>query len=186
VPLSSAEERELLHRRNIDLKAYRRKDGLYDVEGHIIDVKPFTHHLIDSHRAAGEPVHDMWLRLTIDRQLVVQSAEAKLDVGAHRICPLVAPNFEVLKGAQIGPGWNRIVRERVGRGKGCTHLVEMLAQMATAAMQAMWQERDPAGETDTKPEDRKLSEGFINSCFAYRQDSPFVRDHFPSQYQPTE
>jgi len=186
VPLSPAEERELLHRRNIDLKAYRRKDGLYDVEGHIIDVKPFTHHLIDSHRAAGEPVHDMWLRLTIDRQLVVQSAEAKLDVGAHNICPLVAPNFGALEGAQIGPGWNRIVRERVGRGKGCTHLVEMLAQMATAAMQAMWQERDPTGETDTKPEDRKLSDGFINSCFAYRQDSPFVRDHFPSQYQSAD
>ena len=127
----------MIHTRTMDLRAYRRSDGLYDIEGHIIDVKPFTHNFTDTYRAAGEPVHDMWLRLTVDRALVVQAAEAKFDVGAHAYCAGVEPNFAELAGLRIAPGWNRGVRQRVGHGLGCTHLVEMLAQMATAAMQAL-------------------------------------------------
>ncbi len=186
MPLSPAQDRELLHRRNIDLKAYRRKDGQYDIEGHIIDVKPFTHYLLDSHRAAGEPVHDMWLRLSVDRSLTVQACEARLDVGAHSICHLVEPNFANLAGLKIGPGWNRAVRERLGRGGGCTHLVEMLAQMATVAMQAMWSERAPDGEVKTPPKERTLSPGMLNSCYAYRAEGQFVRDFFPQHYEPAD
>jgi len=182
VPLSPAEERELIHTRTIYLRAYRRVDGLYDVEGHIMDVKPFTHHLLDSHRAAGEPVHDMWLRLTIDGTMTIKEVEAKLDVGAHGICHRVAPNFRVLEGLAIGPGWNRAVRERLGHGEGCTHLVEMLSQMATAAMQAMWSEREPEGEVTRPAEERTLSPGLLNSCYAYRGDSEFVRIFFPAHY----
>jgi len=191
MPLSQASEREQIHNRSISITAYQRGDGLVDVEGHILDIKPFSHHLLDSHRAAGEPVHDLWLRLTINRELEVQSAEAKLDVGAHGICHLVAPNFEALAGLKIGPGWNRMVRERVGHGRGCTHLVEMLAQMATTAMQAIWTERTPMGET-REGEDggrglpRRLPAGMLNTCYTYNNDSEFVREYFPEDYQAAE
>ncbi|MDP6344252.1 MAG: DUF2889 domain-containing protein [Alphaproteobacteria bacterium] len=186
MPLSPAAEREQIHTRTIDITAYRRSDGLVDIEGHIVDVKPFSHHLLDSHRAAGEPVHDLWLRLSINQEMVVQTAEAKLDVGAHGICHLVAPNFADLAGARIGRGWNRVVRERVGHGRGCTHLVEMLAQMATAAMQAMWSVREPEGETERRPEDRRLPPALVNSCYTYVSDSEFVREYFPHDYRAAE
>ncbi len=191
MPLSQATEREQIHNRTISITAYQRNDGLVDVEGHILDIKPFSHHLLDSHRAAGEPVHDLWLRLTIDRTMVVQSAEAKLDVGAHGICHLVAPNFEALAGLRIGPGWNRMVRERVGHGRGCTHLVEMLAQMATTAMQAVWTERAPMGEAregggDAPRPPRRLPAGMLNTCYTYNSDSKFVREYFPDDYQAAE
>lgn len=186
MPLSQATEREQIHNRTIAITAYERTDGLVDIEGHILDIKPFSHHLLDSHRAAGEPVHDLWLRLTVDKTMVVQSAEAKLDVGAHSICHLVAPNFADLAGLKIGPGWNRMVRQRVGHGRGCTHLVEMLAQMATTAMQAMWTERSPAGGAREAAEDqpRSLGEGMINTCYTYKQDSEFVKEYFPDDYRP--
>jgi len=186
VPLSQADERVLIHTRTIDLKVYRRADDCYDVEGHIMDVKPFPHHMLDSHRAAGEPIHDLSLRLTFDRQMIVTKAEAKLDMGAHGLCHEVAPNFASLAGLHVGPGWNRNVRERVGHGRGCTHLVEMLAQMATAAMQAMWSEREPDGEVDRPAEERELKPGLINTCYAYRPHSPFVKEFFPTQYEPEE
>ncbi len=186
MPLSQATEREQIHNRTISITAYERTDGLVDIEGHILDIKPFSHHLLDSHRAAGKPVHDLWLRLTVDKAMVVQSAEAKLDVGAHGICHLVAPNFAALAGLKIGPGWNRMVRQRVGHGRGCTHLVEMLAQMATTAMQAMWTERAPAGAAREAAEDRprSLGEGMINTCYTYKQDSEFVKEYFPDDYRP--
>ena len=183
MPLSPAADREMIHTRTMDLRAYRRSDGLYDIEGHIIDVKPYTHNLTDSHRAAGEPVHDMWLRLTVDKELVVQSAEAKLDVGAHAYCTGVEPNFAHLAGLRIAPGWNRGVRERVGHGLGCAHLVEMLAQMATAAMQALWSEREPESEAGRRPEERRLPPALLNSCHAYRRDSDFMQQYYPLDYQ---
>lgn len=183
VPLSQAEERVLIHTRTIDLKVYRHSDGCYDVEGHIVDVKPFSHHMLDSHRAAGEPIHDLSLRLTFNREMTVTKAEAKLDVGAHSLCHQVAPNFADLAGLHIGPGWNRNVRKRVGHGRGCTHLVEMLAQMATAAMQAMWSEREPEGEVNRPAEERELESGLIDSCYAYRSESPFIAEFFPGQFK---
>jgi hypothetical protein len=191
MPLSQATKREQIHNRSISIIAYQRADGLVDVEGHILDIKPFSHHLLDSHRAAGDPVHDLWLRLVINRDMVVQSAEAKLDVGAHSICHLVAPNFAALAGLRIGPGWNRMVRERVGQGRGCTHLVEMLAQMATTAMQAVWTQRAPMGEAEdsrdgegTAP--RRVPVGMLNTCYTYNHDSKFVQKYFPDDYQAAE
>ena len=188
MPLSQAADREKIHNRAISNTAYQRADGLVDVEGHILDIKPFPHHLLDSHRAAGEPVHDLWLRLTIDKKMEVREAEAKLDVGAHGICHLVAPNFKDLAGLKIGPGWNRMVRQRVGRGRGCTHLVEMLAQMATTAIQAMGAERAPAGKDTESNIDvpRRLGSEMLNTCYTYNQDSEFVKKYFPEEYRPVK
>lgn len=184
MPLSTPEDRELIHTRSLHMEAYRRADGNYDIEGQIVDVKPDPHQLLDSYRAAGEPIHDMSLRLTINLDKEVLVAEAKLDTGAHGLCPEVEPNFERLAGLKIGPGWNKRVHERLGHGAGCTHLIEMLSQMATAAIQALWTEGKPSDPRDVKSEDRRLPPGLLNSCYAYRPDGPFVRDFFPSQYDP--
>ncbi|HZD25710.1 MAG TPA: DUF2889 domain-containing protein [Alphaproteobacteria bacterium] len=186
MPLSQPVSRELIHTRILDLRAYRRADGLWDIEGHLTDVKPFPYDLMDGARAADEPVHDMWLRLTLDRDFVIREAEATMDTGAHGICHLAAPNFAALAGLRIGPGWNRKVRERVGRGRGCTHLVEMLGQMATTAMQAMWaeQESEEGAEGEVPAGGRELKPGLADSCYAYRRESPFVKEYFPSSYLP--
>ena len=42
-----------------------------------------------------------------------------------------------LIGIKIGAGWQGEVRKRIGGALGCTHLRELLAPMATTAMQAM-------------------------------------------------
>ena len=46
MPLSPTVEREELHHRNISMKVYRRKDGLFDVEAHLRDTKPFDFHRV--------------------------------------------------------------------------------------------------------------------------------------------
>jgi hypothetical protein len=186
VPLSPAARRTEVHTRTLELHVYRREDDLFDIEGHIVDVKPISTEFHNSQRSAGEPVHDLRLRLTVDRHLEVISAEAKMDVGAYPYCTGVEPNFSALAGLRIGPGWNRSVRERVGGGRGCTHLVEMLAQMATAALQAIWSEDGGDSENASDPADRQLREGMINSCYTYRGNSQFVKIHFPRHFRPDE
>lgn len=182
MPLSNAIEREPIHTRRLELTAYRRPDGQYDIEGHLLDTKPFQYDMIDRSRAPFEPIHDMLLRLTVDSAMTISDAEAVMDVGAHAICHQVTPNFRRLIGLTIGPGWNRAIRERLGGGEGCTHLNEMLAQMATTAMQAIWAEHEMAAQA--AGESPPLADGVLNACYTYRPDSSYVRDYFPAQYVP--
>ena len=120
------------------LAAAQGSDGNL-LEGRITDHKLADYDMLDSKRTAAQPMHDMWLRLTIDTELVVRGAEAVMDAGAHAPCELVTPNYDRLVGLKMGPGWNRAVRERLGGVMGCTHLNEMLAQMATTAMQSLFE-----------------------------------------------
>jgi len=70
-------ERELLHTRRVRYEGYKRADGLWDIEAHLTDIKNHDYHLKTGVRRAGQPVHSMWLRLTIDRRLNVVDAAGK-------------------------------------------------------------------------------------------------------------
>ena len=136
MPLSPPVAREPLHRREIDLRGYRRADGLWDIEGHLTDVKSYAFDnawrgTID----AGTPLHDMWVRLTIDESMTVRDVQVATDASPFRVCPDVAPNFDAVKGLVIGPGWTRRLKQALGGRRGCTHLVEMIGTMATVAYQ---------------------------------------------------
>ena len=181
MPLSKSAPRALSHDRRLELKAYEREDGLWDIEGHITDHKLEDYDMLDSVRTADEPVHDMWLRLTINRKFVVRAVEAVMDAGAHTPCPHVTPNYDRLVGLKMGRGWNRAIRESLGGISGCTHLNEMLAQMATTALQSLF---EAEGNVAERPGgSRYLSPGLHNSCHAYSLSSPYIRDHFPDYYK---
>ena len=181
MPLSASVSRELFHTRTLDIKGYRRADGLWDIEGHLTDVKPFAYDVTEQYRAAGEPVHEMWLRLTIDEALLIHAAEAVTEKGPYRMCPEIAPNFANLAGIRIGPGWIKAIRQRVGGARGCTHLVEMLGQLGTAAMQTLW---PVVVQKELTSATRAMPPGLLNSCHTYAADSPVVQALYPDSYQP--
>ena len=127
MPLSSPAEREHIHTRTVECNGYRRSDGLWDIEGRLVDVKSYTFH--NNERGdvpPGEPVHEMWIRLTVDDDLKIHGVEATTEYSPFSVCKEIAPNFERLVGISIGPGWRKKVRDRVGGVEGCTHIVEML------------------------------------------------------------
>lgn len=186
MPLPAVENREHIHTRTIEINAFRRDDGLMDVEGRIVDVKPFAHQMMDSAREAGEPVHDLSIRITLDDELTVKDAVASMDQGAHSMCPGAEPNFVNIIGLQIGPGWNKKIKAAMSPGKGCTHIIEMLAQMASGAMQAKWSRR-PGEKIETPPaSERRMDTGMLNSCYPYRESSPLVKEFFPSDYKAAD
>ena len=120
MPLSTPADREPMHRRTIDMRGYRRADGLFDIEGHLLDTKAYG---FDNEEKGwlepGTPLHGMWIRLTIDEDLLIRECEAASDHTPYAICPQAAPNFARLAGLKIGPGFNRAVQERVGGVLGC-------------------------------------------------------------------
>ena len=183
VVLTAPVEREEIHTRRLEMTSYRRADGLYDIEGHLTDVKPFPHQFNDEYREPGEPVHDLWIRLTVDDDFTVVDSEAGMARGAYAFCQAVTPNFRNLIGLKIGRGWNKAVRERVGGVKGCTHIVEMLAQIATAAFQALWTEQARRSQqTRFQTEDDKPPT-VAGSCYSWRLDGPAIGRYYPNAYK---
>ena len=88
MPLSKAAKRRHIHTRDIRCDAYQRDDGLWDIEGVITDTKSYSFDNRDRDGvAAGEPVHQMRVRLTIDEELVVQSAEAVTEATDDVLAP---------------------------------------------------------------------------------------------------
>jgi hypothetical protein len=184
MPLSAPAERELLHRRDIELRGYERADGLFDIEARLTDTK--TYGFVNEDRGRiepGEPLHGMWLRLTLDQEMRITACEAASDHTPYAICPQAAPNFARLAGITIGPGFGRAVKERVGGVLGCTHLRELLSQMATVAYQTLYpirrhraeEARRAALAAGREPPPATGAGTPVNSCLAYASDSPVMR-----------
>ena len=184
--LSQPSDRELIHNRYIECRGYCRGDGLWDIEGHLTDTKTYSFSNIDRGEVvAGEPLHEMWLRLTIDEDMLICQAEAVTDYSPYKVCPEITPNFARLKGLRISPGWRKQALQHVGGVLGCTHLVELLGQMGTTAIQTLHGQRRQTEATDhTETTDKKPSDGpgILNTCYALRADGPVVKVRWPQSY----
>ncbi len=184
MPLPAPQPRAPLHCRQLICRGFRREDGLWDIEGHLLDTKDYAFRSRwRGEIPAGDPIHDMWIRLTVDDRFIVREVEVAVEKSPYPICPAVIPNLQRLKGIAMARGWRRAVRERLGGTEGCTHLVEMLSPLATAAFQTIWpariRERGRPVE-DLQAGDRPM---LLNTCHAYAESSPVVRDLYPEHYR---
>ena len=172
--LPSPPSRQLLHNRNIQLACYEREDGLFDVEGHLVDTKPFDLVLSTARRKnAGAPIHDMRLRLTFDETLTIVDAEGVMDVPAHEFCNGALPSYKALVGLRIGSGWVRDALKRIQRSDGCTHTSEMFTEIGTTAMQGMYGRANRNQRLD-KTAKRKMAPVLENTCFGWRSGGPIA------------
>ena len=170
--------REPLHRRAIDIQGYKREDGLYDVEAHLVDTKPYDFKLAAGLRPAGEPIHDMWLRITVDRQLNIVDAAAAMD-GMPYVdhCDAIVPAYRMLVGLAIRPGYQQRLKELFGGVRGCSHITELAAALATAAFQTM------AGQR-VQPAEQKPFQ--LGRCHALAETNPVVGRYYPKWYKGKE
>ncbi|HUB94825.1 MAG TPA: DUF2889 domain-containing protein [Stellaceae bacterium] len=186
MPLSQPFSRDPVHTRTIVCSGFHRKDGLWDIEGHLVDVKTYDFNTQYRQVVSGEPVHQMWLRLTIDDELVIRDVEAVTDHSPFPICPAVTANFARLKGMSIRPGFNTKVRELLGGIEGCTHLVEMIGPVATTAYQTIYPYRDKLrrerGETAPSAPQPARRPRFLNTCHGWSSTGPIVKQLYPDFY----
>ena len=128
MPLSAPVPRKASHIRRVTYQGYEREDGLWDMEAELHDSKAhdmpsFRHQGV---RLAGDPIHHMWLRVTM------------------------------------------------GGVASCTHLRELLFNMATAAFQTL-----PAafggGDPDTPPR-------HLGQCTGWDFEGNGVKEYFPQFY----
>ena len=111
---------------------------------------------------ARRTLHDMWIRLVLDKKLEVRSVVASSDAAPYGICLDATETLQCLKGLRIGPGWTKTIRECLGGRHGCTHLTELLKPLATVGYQTLWsirKHRPAQSDADGRP-------AKIDSCFA--------------------
>jgi hypothetical protein len=164
------------HVRRIECRGFRRDDGLWDIEGRIVDTKTQGYHSrFVGEVKPGHVLHDMSVRMTVDENLVVRDIVAVTDVAPYRICPEAASAMDCLKGLRIASGWTAEVRNRLGGAVGCTHIVELMGPVATTAYQTLVEIR-LSGPDKTDASGRPLK---IDSCYAYGSDRELVRERWP-------
>lgn len=187
MPLSKPAPRKSAHERRIVCHGYEREDGLWDIDAHLVDVwsQPFR----DSWRgevAAGAPFHEMWLRLTVDEDIVIRAIEVVTDASPFPArCPAVPPNYQRLVGVRVGGGFIKEVQARIARTENCTHLSDLMRAAANCIMQTMYSRLDAAGNPPKKLkmfDARAERPAVINTCHAYAEDSPVVKEMWPAHY----
>ena len=162
MPLSAPAPREVIHTRQIECQGFRRDDGLWDIEANLTDVKSYpVERNWRGTVAPGSPIHGLWVRLTLDDDLLITAIETASDVTPYELCPTVTDNFQAL----------------VGGVKGCTHIVELMSILATVAFQTIFSLR----EKEIMAGDKRPP--MLDSCLAWDTSGPVVKAQYPAWYK---
>lgn len=184
MPLPEPHARKHIHTRSVSFAGFEREDGLFDIEGRMTDTK--TYAFSNKWRGTihtGEPLHEMLLRVTVDEDFIIHEVAASTEHSPFPVCPNIAANYRSLKGIRMGAGWRRAVREKVGGVRGCTHITELLFPMATVAVQTIFPlQRHRRNEADSEVSSDSGKPFVINTCHAWAEDSPVVKDNAPRFY----
>ncbi len=172
----AAAQRQLKHRRQIDVQVYARGDGLWEVDATLTDTKPRTTQLGSGPRPAGVPIHEMLLRLVVNERLdIVEAGSETRWMPYTGTCGEHGDVYARLVGLNLMDHFRLRLRERVGGVLGCTHITELAQVLPTAVVQAF------AGEViDTRGDAEGASKPFqLDRCHALRSDGPVVAQFYP-------
>lgn len=172
--------RSRLHTRTIALDGWRRADGHYEIEARLVDLKHVDYRIASGLKPAGTPIHDMTVRVAVDREFNILEAAAVTDempfVGG---CDRIHPNYGRLVGMNLVRGFRRAVGEMFGEVNGCAHITELLMSLPTAAIQTMATDYDETAHPETRPFQ-------LDHCHAMESTTETVRRFYPRWYRGGE
>jgi hypothetical protein len=185
MPLTDPFSRREIHHRRIDMHAFARDDGLFDIEARLVDRKPFPFFRIERGGTipAGDPLHDISIRMTIDRVYLVHAIVASSDTTPYALCREAEATLAPLVGERVAKGWSSKVKSTLRGAASCTHLMEMLLAMATTAYQGVGGVKR---ENNEVPYDAQAMLGKMDSCYAYSRERSVVKVHWPEHYRPPQ
>ena len=172
LPLPPPVARTPIHTRRVEYRGYRRDDGLWDIEGEMLDTKPHAFEIEgEGEWAPNEPIHQMGIRVTVDDSMVIRDIAAFMDAHPHEPCPQAMPPMQGLIGETLGKGWRKTIERHLGGTVGCTHLRELLFNLATAAFQTR--------SSSFAPSDDGRPPMHLGQCRAWAFDGPVVEKVYP-------
>ncbi|MFK7867429.1 MAG: DUF2889 domain-containing protein [Alphaproteobacteria bacterium] len=180
MPLPPPAPRKKYHGRDILCQGFYREDGLWDIEGHLRDEKPYAFQSEDRGAVkVGDAVHDMFLRLTLTEALEIVAVAVDMNDTPFTICPQAEANYQNLVGLKIGPGLRKNVHQRMKTSESCTHVTELIWVLATVAMQTIFTSKEQVkkdlGEVNFSEDSLKSTPAKPDSCYALSADSPVAK-----------
>lgn len=188
MPLSPPVPRKFSHIRNITCNGYQRDDGLWEVEGHLTDSRGFDFSTAwRGDVATGEPLHDMWMRITFGEDLVIRAIEVVTDASPYpNSCPNALEHYQRLVGESIGQGFAKQARKHIGGVAGCTHQTELLRILGSVAIQTLTGHYVYITNSFVNATEMFGSRGerptIIDSCHSYAADNEIVGILWPDYY----
>lgn len=173
MPLSPSAPRRHMHTRRVEYQGFLRDDGLWDIEGELHDSKPFAFEIPgEGQWVPHEPVHHMRIRVTLDNGMLIHAIESLMEDHPHAPCPQANEPMQRMVGLRMGAGWRKAIEQHLGGIQGCTHLRELLYNMATAAFQTM-------AQVSFKPPADGLPPPHLGKCLAWDFNGPVVQKVYP-------
>lgn len=170
-------ERTRMHVRRVQLDGYKRVDGQWDIEARLTDVKDHDYPLSSKTIPQGEAVHDMWVRVTIDRKMNVTDAVACTDAMPYEgMCDGIHPSYSKLIGLNLFHGFRKAVKELFGATRGCSHISELVMFLPTAALQTFASDVRDNEDSEHKPYQ-------LDKCHALDSHSDAVQRYYPRWYR---
>src|SRR5690606_11841643 len=112
--------------------------GLWEIEGEMRDVRSYDTAVPEKGTLlAGASLHHMVITLVVDEELTVRDVVSRMEAAPFSVCREVEDSLKTMVGVRMGYGWRHNINERIGGTRSCTHLRELLINMATAALQAI-------------------------------------------------
>ncbi len=181
MPLPEPQARQHLHTRTVVYRGYLREDGLWDIEGEMTDTKALPwERSMRPVLPPGAPVHGLSIRATVDDAMTIHEIVSSTDHIPFDECEKANEPFKGMVGVTIGPGWRGAIERAMGGIRGCTHLRELLFNMATAAFQTIpphqRRVRKQAGQPDPHPDKPPYH---LGKCMSWDFDGPVVARHVP-------
>ncbi|MDT3670818.1 MAG: DUF2889 domain-containing protein [Aromatoleum sp.] len=169
--------RRKAHTRQITVEGYRRDDGMLELDACLRDTKDVDYVLASGVRRAGDPVHEMHVRVTLDAAFVIVDVEACSErVPYEGSCDTIAPAYKQLIGLNLLRGFRRTVDEMFADVRGCSHLTELLLSLPTAAVQTEATFRRDNEDSGEKPFQ-------LDRCHALETSGEAVRNYYPKWYR---
>lgn len=168
--------RQRAHVRKIEIEGYRREDGLLELDAMLEDIKDADYPLASGVRAGGDPLHRMWVRITLDREFNIVAAE----VTSERVpypggCDTIGSAYDSIIGLNLVRGFRSAVSEMFADVRGCSHITELLFSLPTAAIQTFATFRRDTEDSGEKPFQ-------LDRCHALETSSDTVRKYYPKWY----
>ncbi len=164
---------ENVHQRDLKIKTFKTENNQIIVEGSLIDNR-----LIDIHHHSGvvKPagtVHFMVIRLLVDSEFTIREVETEMPCHPHDECPETINSLQQIKDLKITRGFTMKIKEMFGKGKGCSHLSELIIAMGPATVQGAF----TAFSSTPLPESRRetMKPFLQDTCWVWRKDGNAIK-----------
>jgi hypothetical protein len=127
-------------------------------------------------------IHHMKVELTIDPQMVIQDASFQTLSAPYRECRQYVVSAERLLGVSLSKGFTKKVNEIYGGVCGCSHILTLLTNVASAGRQGFAftymfpEDEKQLNESNLVPMVKKMADFVADTCMVWKSDSEVQKD----------